>query len=258
MGRGVRSEDYAGVHTSTDFDLAAVYAYGAWHTVRKREPDAYPVVLALDTRGLEALPDVDALVNAAQLLGDESVRADLADAEISLHEAPDWWEIPLIEVFEGADVSSALVEVSQEKGPWGAFETEEEWERWLSTGEYTKEQAIRLTDQKRYLDDFGLDRLVQAVAIQPWWPEIMEIYDEQSECVAQALEDAGWAVVTIDDLIGGYLPIKKHLLYGPTDTPQWAEFHGTSSYHLHLAFPELELPENPFPVQDVDLDEICG
>ena len=54
VGRRVTSEDYQGVHTTSDLVIAAAYAQGTAQMTGDE-----PVVIVLNTKGLDALADVD-------------------------------------------------------------------------------------------------------------------------------------------------------------------------------------------------------
>ncbi|KKL65453.1 hypothetical protein LCGC14_2154850, partial [marine sediment metagenome] len=144
VGRPVKPEDYHGVHTTTSMDIAAVYATGAtyerfWddHYVSSEEPEAYPVILSLDVGGLEALSDVDAMAQAAFLLGDNNFRSIYQG--MSLDEAFEGEEREYDFIRLGADTGSAVMEMAiYGQGPPAAFiglsEDEDQWQEWLDSG----------------------------------------------------------------------------------------------------------------------------
>lgn len=247
VGRPIRTEDYHGVHTTGSMEIAGVYAMGAWLEARKDDPGAYPVIVTLDVSGLHALPDVDAIARAAYLLDDKSIRRQFSDED--LQGAHDMWEVSYEELYAGADVNTAIMEVTQYAGgPMDAFEDDEAWRRWVETGDYTDEEASRLVDQRRYMDDFDWDRVVEIDAMRPWWPELVEAYDEDDQ--SETLEEAGWKVVAVEDVdsLGGILDLKTIAQGGGKGGD--VQYHGTSSWHLARAFPQLSLPADPFPVRE--------
>lgn len=243
MGRSPTKADYEGVHTTTSLDVAAVYAMGAV----KDEPSSYPVIIALNVFGLTALPDVDALAQASYILGDNSIRGQFDG--VDLQSASDAWEYQS-EYGVGDDVNSVVMEsVVYGWGPMTAFldlpDGEAQWDHWVSTGEYTPEAAIALVKQRRYITDFGFERVVRIDAMKRWWPEVLYPDDARVEEV----ESAGFHPVTLDELFGGNLLELKEIVRGPAPDRD-VEYHGTSSRAAQLAFPEVTLPPNPFPTRE--------
>lgn len=251
VGRPTRMEDYQGVHTTGSPEIAGVYAMGAWQEARKFDSDAYPVIVTLDVSGLRALPDVDAIARAASLLEDGFIRGGFEDMD--LQDAYDMWEVEYESIRTGADINDAVMEVVQYSGgPMGAFEDDEAWRRWVETGDYTDEEASRLVDQRRYMEDFDWDRVVKVDAMRPWWPVLTEdVYDDASEEQSEKIEEAGWKEVTVEDVfdLSGILDLKTIARGEGKDRD--VQFHGTSSWYLARAFPELSLPPDPFPIHEL-------
>jgi hypothetical protein len=73
VGRRVTREDYQGVHTTSDLVIAAAYAQGA-----AQKTGDEPVVIVLNTKGLDALADVDVTLEAARTLDDRAIRNEFA------------------------------------------------------------------------------------------------------------------------------------------------------------------------------------
>jgi hypothetical protein len=69
----VTREDYQGVHTTSDLVIAAAYAQGA-----AQKTGDEPVVIVLNTKGLDALADVDVTLEAARTLDDRAIRNEFA------------------------------------------------------------------------------------------------------------------------------------------------------------------------------------
>lgn len=265
VGRPTVAEDYYGVHTTGLPEIAAVYAMGAWSDIveavflsdeaRIRDPEPYPVILTLDVSGLRALPDVDAIARAAYLLEDRGIRQQFEGMD--LQEAHEMWEVSYEDVRAGGDVGTAVMEVSQYAGgPMDAFEDDEAWERWVKTGDYTDEEASRLVDQRRYMNDFDWNRVVRVEAMRPWWPWILEHATERGEEEGDIVEAAGWQAVDeemVIDLVG--LLDLKALAEGPASSGD-VQFHGTSSAHLRQAFPNIDWPPNPVLASPLDLEEV--
>lgn len=258
VGRPVTREDYYGVHTTDSKSIAAVYAMGATYddffddeyTERDPETGAYPVILSLNVSGLEVLPDVDALAQAAEWLDAPWMRNQFEG--MSLDEANDSWEYQS-ELQIGDDVRASVINEVLQGGVVSAFDDEEEWEAWVEHGQYTPEVAIALVKQKRYLTDIGYDRLVQIEAMKPWWPRVLddpwggEIMEEY-----ERIESIGYKAVTIDDFFHDDLLDLKVVAKGPAPARD-VEYHGTSSINAQLAFPEVRLPSNPFPLKGQQL-----
>lgn len=254
VGRPTKPEDYYGVHTTGSVEIAGVYASGAWREAKAVDLEAYPVILTLDVSGLHALPDVDAIAHAALLLADTSVRRQFEGED--LQSAYDMWDIDCENIRVGADAHQAIAEhVQYSGGPMVAFDDDEAWERWVRTGEYTDGEAARLVDQRRYLQDFTWGRVVEAQAMKPWWPELLEEpYDDASEAKLKAVEEAGYKAVTVEDL--GFANIIELTTIAEGGGARGDEqYHGTSSWHLARAFPGIGLPPSPFPVAP-DIQEI--
>jgi len=261
VGRPVTREDYYGVHTTDSLAIAATYATGAtfefWsgeHYVRSAPgTDSYPVIISLNTSGLEALPDVDALAQAAEWLDAPWMRNQFEG--MSLDEAQDMWEYQS-ELQVGSDVGASVVEETVQRGVVWAFEDEYAWEVWVERGEYTPEVAIALVQQKRFLTDIGYDRLVGIDAMKPWWPYVLEEpYDETAEQKIERIAAAGYKAVTIEDFFYDQLVDVQEVARGPAPDA-YVEYHGTSSISAQAAFPEVSLPPNPFPVQDINLKKL--
>ena len=248
VGRPTKPEDYHGVHTSGSEEIAGVYAIGAWTEAKARDPGAYPVVLTLDVSGLRAVPDVDAIAQAAFLLADTSVRSQFEGED--LDSAGDQWELDYDHLRVGADTNSAVIEsVQYGSGPMAAFDDDESWDRWVRTGNYTEDEAIRLVDQRRYLDDFDWARVVEARAMKPWWPQLLdEPWDDESEARLKAAEATGHKVLTVQD-VGFTDLIELQPIAKGGGAPGDVQYHGTSSWHLARAFPEIKVPPSPFPLR---------
>lgn len=265
VGRAPKPEDYHGVHTTTDENIAAVYATGATykgffvdHYIENR-PGAYPVILALDVSGLQPLPDVDALAQAAYYLGDSWLRSsyygvDLQEALESYHD----YEF----LGPGNDVGSAVMEMAvYSLGPASAFydlpDGEEQWQTWIETGAYSEDVAIAMVKQKRYLADFGLDRLVAVRAMKPWWGYVLEDAEAGEEYKRQIeqIEDLGYRAVTVDDLLNENV-LTTTPIYTADQSERRVEYHGTSSWHLMQAFPEISVPPSPFPLSEMNPEDV--
>ncbi len=241
VGRPVTREDYYGVHTTGNQAIAMIYAMGAVQKV-----GGFPVILSLNVNGLEALPDVDAIAQAADLLGDSSLRSSYEGMD--LDEACDagYGEGPMIR--PGDDVASAFMGVFEQNRFCSAFDDEDEWKRWLETGEYSAETATNVVDQRRYMHDFGLDRLIEVFAAKPWWPYIVdEPYDDEGGRRLEVIEDSGYKTISYEDLYNDHLMVESQgVATGRGSKAGYPQYHGTSSVLVQKAFPSLGDLDNPF------------
>lgn len=220
--------------------------------------DDYPVVVAIDMQGLEALTDYDAIEFVKPRIIDvanEVVRQDSEDllAELeSYAECGDMWrlepETALGFIFEmGApvmqDPSGALHSVAEQQ------DDPDEFIRLLAAGKVDDEVLAEITGQYRYVQDVSSDRIVSVHYLAPWFPRIFdcEIDDSAGE-LAEKLEQAGWAIVDQSDVNAFHLREKTRDIYSRSE-PQGAriEYHGTSYLNLLQAAPELKLPKPPLP-----------
>ena len=247
LGRPVTDADYEGVHTTSSLEIAASYAIATADKARvEHDEDAYPVVLALDVSGLEALPDIDALVEAADMLGDKGIRRQYEGEDLDYAMSGD------TEQYESSmEIGNTVAyTVFQQRGfiPAAFDDDDDAFQHWVNYGEYPPWVAINLVNQKRYMTDIGIDRLVSVLAVQPWYEEILGFYDDEDEAEKiEAIEAQGYAVVTIEDQ---EIEAKtKEVARGPAPNTN-VEYHGTSSWHAMRAFPELQLPPNPFPITE--------
>jgi hypothetical protein len=238
-------DPHAGVHTSGTWNIAASYAMGAW---RQSDRQGYPVVITLDVEGLKALPDVDAILQSATSLSymrSEALQA-LEDGEDLLDLAEMWHEREYEQVF----TPEALVfqEFQEGLNPLAAafdLYDEEKAERviaaWANGGELPGDLLSHLIDQRRYLNDFDLDRVVLVEAFKPWYDTIMDTPydDEPDEALVQAEED-GYMVLTLDDCTHDFSS-ETETLYEGVESGE-TQFHGTWSGTLFEAFPGIKFP----------------
>jgi hypothetical protein len=271
LGRAPTAADYEGVHTTTDVTVAAAYAMGTW--LKRRDPDAYPVILTLDTRGLKALPDIDALVQGYSVMGDmrselrEALEDHGDDVDAIADQFSEWegaieaegapGDHPSVFVFEhvaGEPVTS-FIEALREQGR-GDDEVLTALRAWADKGEIDPAALTTIMRQRRYVEDFDLDRVIAIDAAQPWWPETFDAYWDRADAdevkkKAELIETAGYKLWTIDDAWGGLDTGKTKRLYERSGGGT-GEYHGTISSAVALAFPGASLipTESPFPVRD--------
>jgi hypothetical protein len=259
VGRSPSAQDYYGVHTTGNFEIAMAYAQGT--ADQESDPDAYPVVISLCVDGLDALPDVDAVVKATE--ASQAIRHDAGDDVIE--EAESFESIREGNVV-GEDPYYVYIGAIQEEGNIAqafadaAEDPQKAWDEWKRTGSVPVEVATSLVQQRRYPYDFDLSRVVRVDAIQTVWREILDDWwaseDEELEHKADVIKASGHAVITFEDIVYGNIPAKKKAIYeGSLDQCGHVEYHGTSSTRLKAAFPELQVPPPPFPVSEVDDDD---
>lgn len=277
LGRSPTAADYDGVHTTTDETVAAAYAMGTW--AKRRDQRAYPVILTLDTSGLEPLPDIDALVQGYSVMGD--MRRELRDAlatygddiDAIASEFGDWdgaieaegkvGDDPAVFVFEhvaGEPVTS-FIEALREQGR-DDEDVLAALHAWAERGEIDPAALTTIMKQRRYLADFDLDRVIAIDAVQPWWPETFDTYwdtgDERAEARAEQIAEAGYKLWTLEDaLSGGGISVGKTKRIWERPGGGSGEYHGTISSAVLAAFPGTQIVplDPPFPVRDVEEPE---
>jgi len=257
---------YEGVHTTSSFEIAAAYAFGTNGFVARKHPNTYPVVVELDVGGLRFEPDVDAYHQVQELFNISSYDKQRALKELAEGKTVDdlaedaFMDGGESECSIGDNIACFIFEDNQHNNVYRAFidfyganspKAQAAYVRWVKTGKYDKRLLTFLVDQRRYLVDFDLDRLVRVVAFQPWWDEMMEYYEDEQQERIERIENAGYAVYTLESLPIGVRDDK--VLYDSGDKPKDTQYHGTSAALLAAAFPMLPLPaEPPFPVSEVE------
>jgi hypothetical protein len=262
VGRLPRESDYDGVHTATDPLIAAAYAMGSL-AAGDVDSNGYPVLVTLDVSGLEALPDVDALVRGGEAadvarseyrkrVADGETMDDILDEDEEFGAEPQAREgdEPAAFIFE--DVGSRPLHAIRDYADDSGDDAEEIFERFLATGELPNGVLTRLVGQQRYLNDFDLDRVVRIEAIRPWWRRVISSYDDPR---FEKLQERGYQVFTMDEL-PIHSPGDRVTLYeAPPQERTNVEYHGTTSVVIDLAFPGLIPEETLFPVTEEDDDE---
>jgi hypothetical protein len=114
-----------------------------------------------------------------------------------------------------------------------------------------------MVEQCRYLTDFETNRLVRVVAFSPWWGRIFEPWwdsdDEALTAEAERIQAAGWRIVTTEDDINMTVGETRAVYQAPESLlpgVKSLEYHGTTSDVVMAAFPQIDLPEPPFPVRE--------
>lgn len=258
MGRAPRESDYHGVHTTDSLPVAAAYAISAWR-LRGEQPDDYPVVIRLRTEGLEPLADVDAMLQgmevfdanrrsiAEQLRDGESIEKiersyDDASIESDLSELVglDPAEVVFDDIMRSAP---NLVTILLEHGG-------EEALRKFAEGEaQPPDRALsEIVRQRRYMNDFDLDRVAGIDAIRPWWAEIV---NEDEEDAIDKIVAAGWEPVTFEDAASGWIEPVTKTIWGAVSGGEH-DYHGTTAGVARAAFPGITLGEGFPPVTPHD------
>ncbi len=245
VGRDVRPDDYEGVHTTSDHNIASSYAISAW----KNGPVTgdCPVVVHLDTSGLTPLPDVDAMMIGTELYSAirESVRRFVIEglgADSIIHMFNSYEFESEIHNLTGEDPASAIYDdvythpgnpieilVSHSKhGPEQAIL------RFVERGEVPGQALSEIVRQRRFDFEFEVDRVKRIDCIRPWWKEII---DEEDSDTIEIIENAGWSVVTFDDAASFSIRAEYNIIYGSEDSSD--DMHGTTMSSLRAAFPIL-------------------
>jgi len=248
VGRRVTREDYQGVHTTSDLVIAAAYAQGA-----AQKTGDEPVVIVLNTKGLDALADVDVTLEAARTLDDRAIRNEFAEYE-DLYEACDA-EAEGVQI-DGCNPGGAWFDCYTEQlmatGICAAFDGDDDaFRQWADEGVYTVEHTTNLLNQRRYMHDFTERRLVEVFALPFILPFIME--DEYGEVLGR-IEDAGWDLVTFDDIFSMNIHIPTtRIAKGKARNGRDVQYHGTTLSAAHSAFPDTPFSPYPYPVpEDID------
>lgn len=247
MGRAPKPEDYHGVHTTDSLPVAAAYAIASW-TLRGQKSDDFPVVIRLDTTGIDAKPDVDAMVAGRDMY--DAIRSDVQD-ELRRGKTPaqiarlydDYGHEPEFAGLIGTDPAAAIFdEIQMNPGNPIALLLEHSdrpnpVEHFAATGEVPPKALSEVVRQRRYMQDFDLDRVVGIDAVQPWWPEIV---DDDRETAIEKIRDAGWDAITYENAADGNIRPSTKTIYGK---PKGGEhdYHGTTAGMLRKAFPGIKL-----------------
>ena len=267
VGRAPTKEDYYGVHTTSDEVIAGSYAFGTSENDERKYEESYPVIVELDTRGLRALPDVDAMAEGLEAFGDREtikmVRRYMEEGKdpFSIAEYMDMdqqgsgvvGEHP-INVYMEDRFSNPVraIMAAFEKSP---KKIDRVFADWVTRGRVPDQALIALVDQSRYLHDFDMDRVLRIVAVKRWWDRVFDTYwdmdDEELTAQAEAIEAAGYQLVTVEDFDGGGLGLTTKFIYDSGRKTR-GEYHGTSSVRLQEALLEVKFPPDPFPVQEVE------
>jgi len=262
VGRRVTSEDYQGVHTTSDLVIAAAYAQGA-----AQKTGDEPVVIVLNTKGLDALADVDVTLEAARTLDDRSIRSHFAEYE-DLDEACDAEsEYAQIDGCNPGDVwFGCYTEQLRATNLCAAFDGDDDaFRQWADEGVYTVEHTTNLLDQRRYMHDFTERRMVEVLAIPFIFPFIVEDpWRDGDEEALGRVEGAGWDLVTIDDIFSMniYIPTTRIATHSTRVSPRLlgkarknggVQYHGTTLSAARSAFPDTPFSPYPYPVpEDID------
>ncbi|MDP2607276.1 MAG: hypothetical protein Q8S00_32465 [Deltaproteobacteria bacterium] len=244
-------DPHIGVHTSGTWNIAAAYAMGAW---RQNSQNGYPVVITLDVTGLDALPDVDAMLKAKE----ELYSYTRSEALRSLQSEDDLWQIAdqwsEFEYERSSTPEQVIFAESQDHlNPFAAilniYDGEEAdriaW-KWAKGGTLPDQVLIHLVDQRRYLNDFYEDRVVKIETFRPWSEEIIDSYWDEPTREEEQLKAAGYHVIITEDILdsGADFSSEKVTLYTrPGPEPVETQYHGTVSFMAQMALPDIELPD---------------
>jgi hypothetical protein len=262
IGHAPRDEDYDGVHTSSDDLIAAAYAMGTWSQASDQTA-SYPVLVTLDVSELTPLPDVDATLRGAEAADDllPSYRKLVREEDWTLDnfiEDDDYREAdvgvgepPAAFIFEdtGHHVAQAIRDYAEAEGT----DENEVFDAFIKTGSLPAGVLTRMVQQQRYLNDFDTDRVVRIQAVKPWWHQVLLGGDEGKEDEKiDKLEARGFRVFSLDDWPFSLRRGDLFTLYEAPDAEERenAEYHGTTSAVIEVAFPGLIPDTTPFPIEE--------
>jgi len=269
---------HPGFHTTGDLKIAAQYAVGrvAQSYTDSDENDVhyvtdYPVVVALDMSGHEPQTDYDAEemvwevleLHLQEMAGWHDLTVDSSDEEIrdaafdilESDTEPDASSTdPLSMIAEGTfyHFGNPLSGLVEESGFPDAFR------KYMQTGDFSSELLMLATDQYRYTEDVGADRVRAVWFITPVATEMEDYDNAEGELESRW---PGFNIPWIDDVYGGYFDFEEQLVWGEPESdqtslfsetqyqPRSIEYHGTTLKRLLEAAPHLqgELPEPPSP-----------
>lgn len=252
MKRAPQQSDYDGVHTTGSALVAGAYAMSAWN---QHDREGYPVIVTLDVSGLEALPDVDALLRGA-----EQTDALLSHYRRQVEDGMGFWDLlddedydemsaragdePAAFIFE--DIGNHMLQSIDSYASDEGLDAEDVFAAFLKTGELPPGVLTRMVDQQRYLNDFDLDRVVQIEALKPWWERVLLSWDDNE---FKQLTKRGWEVFTLDEW--PFSAGESKVVWKAPDAGKRkdTEYHGTTSLVIELAFPGLISAKSPFPIE---------
>lgn len=265
--RGVAT--HPGFHTADQVETT--YAYAQMKAVPEHVSEEvpaevvlidYPVVVALNMKGLDALTDYDAIETVKPILvevakevvsqpGEDPIDAlqDYVEYGERQHEmltrAYQWlFEMGAPAVMEPAPSLLSYAEAQDDPNELICA---------LADGTLPNEALAEITGQHRYLEDVSTERIVSVIYLRPWWPEILELWpygSDDTNPMIEELDELGWSVITDDDVGSFSLPEISEMVFERSAGPSpRIEYHGTSYLNLLKAAPWLRrhLPEPPQP-----------
>lgn len=258
-----------GVHTTSNVALAAAYAMSGCN---RRHSDfgsrsEYPIVIELDITGLKYLADEDALAQLYETVKDPETLSIIREG---LESGDSVYEIAQqMDEFDQQSDSRQVAElieagVYHRNIPRAVLDfygddegkARDELQLLLRLGVIDQRIGVGLVDQRRYLRDFDLDRVVKVSVFRPWYNDIVMPWWDAGEDSEEALEAArieahGWKLYTVDD--EGNWPLdKRDIWVNPALRGRkglQTQYHGTVSSLAQQAFPTLPWPASaPFPI----------
>jgi hypothetical protein len=272
-------EEQLGVHTTPEVERAFVYALQRAALTYGDEPNC-AIVFELDTGGLEALPDIDAAIEAhygddtlTEMLREPEIAKALAegDAEALADAVADWAEYDFMvretEGFPGSDYLSMawyitenynrthLPRVLADMDPDELLGVLREAK---SQGGLPLEIWAGVVGQHRYMTPIGLDRVRSIIAFRPVRSALWGYGEGDPQDAIHGLEDAPedplQPQIMYEDAFyeDAWLPdavvLWENKQYPLFKRPRRVEYHGTDLTRARQAFPELvELAECPWP-----------
>lgn len=270
---------HPGFHTSTNFDVACVYALTRCEDKRFEGSYAinyvtdYPVVAVLDMRGMKKYLDYDADITIREVLDDELGNIVKEHINISQYTDNDIYKILSNEV----ELYNQLLTCQKYDSAVDCYSAniyeymslpiskiyDEIWapdfiRSYANTRVIPDWVLMFITEQYRYIDDVPEERIVGVYYLNPLANRIFESEDEEEDLIAEKYWP-GFDCPYIYDITDGIFAPTRTLVYGKNkiddsqlemfeDTVK-CEYHGTMLSLLKKALPSIakNLPDPPCP-----------
>jgi len=266
-----------GFHTARIMDTAVTYAQLKVDDSRTDDEgiEEWPVIIGVDMSGLKPLPDIDGVrmaQEAAEIAKNvinefkqsqgrtwgrkrESLVEELQDeyeyGESDSDDTPRHGDSVLRELFKQSashiekDPRGALIDRANSKTDPDA------WLKGVAKGKITTADILAMSGQFRYEQNVPSSRIVEVWYMQPFWPELFDIYEDGCEKRVAELEAKGWNVVDLDSAYSNSISESTTSVWSSGKKPKRLEYHGTSLNNLISAAPEIlmKLPKPPPPFE---------
>ena len=258
--------EYPGFHTTTDFNVASMYAIGrvAQSFTKSDDNDVYyvtdyPVVVSIDMSGHTPKVDYDAakiVTDTAKIQLDsflDELEEEDTDEEIldkldhfaeNLEYDREAQYNPLDMISEGV-FSHFEIPINTLRNQTNAVDIIKNYQE---TGSLPDEFLMDATNQYRYTEDVSENRIQAVWYITPTANKLLTYDMDEAEVTQQY---PGFDIPSEDDVYGGYWNPAKNKVYEAADQvndqTRRIEYHGTTYKRLLQIAPELNLPEPPSP-----------